>query len=133
MPLTAGRNTIEVAEGNFVVLPVLAATKIFEGSLVVIDADGYAAPASLDEDLVAVGRAEEAVDNSGGEDGDVSIRVKRGIFKWDNADVGPVTIANVMGNCYISDDSTVTATALGSSVAGKVIAVESDGVLVETK
>ena len=43
MALERGRKTPEVAEGGrFLVLPVAAGVKIYEGSLVAIGADGYA-------------------------------------------------------------------------------------------
>ena len=64
-------------------------------------------------------------------DGDITVKVARGVFVWDND--GSVTAAHVLKDCYIVDDCTVTATSTGSSKAGKVIAVSDDGVAVETR
>jgi hypothetical protein len=130
--LTEGRNTPEVMEGRTLLLPVKGATKIFDGSLVALDANGFAVPGDNVAGLTAAGRAEEYVDNSAGADGAVKVRVRRGVFKWNNDANAPVTAKDVMKNCYILDDETVTATAVDTSVAGKVIGLEDDEVLVET-
>jgi len=132
--LTAGRNTPELAEGGkSVVLPVGADAVIYEGSLVVLNA-GYAEAGTAAENLVAVGRAEEYVDNTGGEDGDKTIRVRRGVFVWNNSGTAEnkVGVTGLLKDCYIEDDNTVTSLATGSPKAGKVIEVTDDGVAVET-
>lgn len=135
MSVTAGRNTVEVANlARTMVLPVAANTKIYEGSLVVIDAAGYAKAASKAENLTAVGRAETLADNTGGTVGGAFVTVKRGVFIWDNdSATNALTIADVMKPCYIKDDCTVSKLSTGSSQAGKVIQVFDDGtVAVET-
>ena len=135
MALTEGRNTAEILEGRTLSLPVAADTTIYEGSLVVLDAEGNAAMASKTEGLTAAGRAEEYVDNKGGAAGDKVITVLRGVFKWDNASVtaSQVTKAHVLGSCYIADNCTVTSDATDSSVAGKVLGIDpAGGVIVET-
>jgi hypothetical protein len=83
--------------------------------------------------LKAAGRAEEYVANAG-LDGAATVRVRRGAFKWKNAVADAVAQANVLGDCYVVDDETVAKTdGTGArSKAGKVLAVESDGVWVET-
>lgn len=134
-PLTAGRNTPELAEGGkVIVLPVAANAVIFDGSLVALDAEGNAQAAAQAAGLTAAGRAEEYVDNTGGADGDKTVRVRRGVFVWDNTATAAnkVTAEHVLKDCYIEDDCTVTALADGSSKAGKVIAVTDDGIAVET-
>lgn len=106
-------------------------TTIYQGGLVVLDG-GYAKPGATATGLVAFGRAEETKTNSGA-DGAVTILVSFGAFKWANSAGGDaVTDANVGGLCYIVDDQTVMATATGKSAAGRVLAVESDGVYVLT-
>ncbi len=135
MALTAGRNTPELAEGGrIIVLPVAAGAVIHDGSLVVLDAEGNAAAATKSETVTAAGRAEEYVDNTGGADGDKTVKVRRGVFVWDNTATAAnkVKPEHVLKDCYIEDDCTVTALAIGSSKAGKVIAVTDDGVAVET-
>lgn len=133
--LTAGRNTPELAEGGkILILPVAAGAIIQDGSLVVLDASGNAKAAVKAEGITAAGRAEEFVDNTGGAAGDKTIKVRRGVFVWDNTTVAANKLKpeHVLKDCYILDDCTVTALATGSSKAGKVIAVTDDGVAVET-
>ncbi|WP_027364016.1 hypothetical protein [Desulfotruncus alcoholivorax] len=130
--LTKDRNTPQ-RSGEVLALDVAANAEIFAGSLVVLNATGYAAPGSTAVGLKVAGRAEEYVDNSSGADGDAIVRVKRGVFKFAN-DIGdPVAQDDLLGTCYIVDDQTVAATdgAGTRSAAGKVIAVEADGVWVE--
>jgi len=131
--LDRGRNTPEVADGRTSVLPVKAGVKIFEGSLVALGADGFAIPGAKATGLLAAGRAEEYTDNTGGVDGAVTVRVRRGVFRWSNAAAaGAIKATDLLKTCYIADDETVTITATGASAAGKVIGVDADGVLVET-
>ena len=62
--LTAPRDTNEIASGaTSIVLPVKAATTIFQGSIVAIGSDGYAIPGKKAAALKAAGRAEETVEN----------------------------------------------------------------------
>lgn len=130
--LTAARDTSEISNGaRHLILPVKGSTTIYQGALVALDASGYAVPGSKAATLTAAGRAEETVANTGA-DGEVSIRVARGVFVFDNAtDAGKLTAAHVLKPCYIADDQTVTATAEGASVAGLVIRVDDSGVAVE--
>ena len=130
--LTAARDTSEISNGaRHLILPVKGSTTIYQGALVALDASGYAVPGSKAATLTAAGRAEETVANTGA-DGEVSIRVARGVFVFDNAtDAGKLTAAHVLKPCYIADDQPVTATADGASVAGLVIRVDDSGVAVE--
>ena len=129
--LNAARDTVEIASGaTSLVLPVKGETTIFQGSIVAIGADGYAVPGSKAEGLKAAGRAEETVENKGG-DGDVTVKVTRGVFVFENSVSGAVTAADVLGPCYIEDDQTVTNAADGASVAGLVVRVDDEGVGVE--
>lgn len=114
-------------------LPVKAATKIWAGSLVVIDA-GYAAPGRTATGLIAAGIAQETVDNSAGAAGDKVIAVRRGVFKLGNSASGDLIAQADVGKAYyIVDDQTVAKTdATGArSLGGMVYQVESDGVFVE--
>lgn len=131
--LTAPRDTHEIASGaTSIVLPVKAATTIYQGSIVAIDADGYALPGKKAAGLKAAGRAEETVENTG-KDGEVTVRVTRGVFVFENSSttankIGP---ADMLGPCYIEDDQTVTKAAAGASMAGLVVRVDDEGVAVE--
>lgn len=132
--LTNDRNTPE-AKGDYTVLPVAADTKIFAGSLVAVDAAGNAVPGSNTDGLKGVGRAEEFVDNTGGAAGDVTVKIKFGVFKFDNDDTLPVTAAELLDNCYIHDDGTVrafdTTPDAPNPIAGKAMQIDSDGVWVK--
>lgn len=131
--LTSERDTPEIAGGaRSLVLPVKGATTIYQGSIVALDADGFAVPGTKAAGLTAAGRAEETVANNGA-DGELVVRVSRGVFVFDNTatQANKVTAAHVLRPCYIEDDQTVTALATDTSVAGLVIRVDDAGVAVE--
>jgi hypothetical protein len=127
--LTNVRDTSELG-GKYIALPVKGATTIYQGAIVAVDANGYAIPGKKAADLKAAGRAEETVENKGG-DGDAVIRVSRGTFVFENSTSGKITAADVLSLCYMEDDQTVTKTGTGASVAGLVIRVDDEGVAVE--
>ena len=133
MALTAGRNTVEITDGKTLILPVKANTKIFEGSIVVLDATGFAVPGKKAEGLLIAGRAEEFVDNTGpgNANGAKTVRVRRGVFKYSNDATNPITATDSLKECYIFDDETVTMLAVGTSKAGKIIRLDGDQVIVE--
>lgn len=112
--------------------PVLASAKIFPGAIVALSAAGYAKPAAVGDTKV-VGVAEALADNTGGANGAIEVRVRRGTFKFANKGGDLVTQAHVAtpALCYIDDDNTVRATAAGTIAAGRPLRVESDGVWVE--
>lgn len=128
--LTADRATA-YRDGDLVSYGVAASAKIFAGALVCVDANGYATPGAVSATLKAVGRAEEQIDNSAGANGDLSVTVRKGVFKWANA--GDVTIAHLEATVYIDDDQTVSSVSTGKSAAGTCKAVDSDGVWVEMR
>ena len=132
MPLTADRNT-QMQDAELISVPIAAAKKIFAGSLVAINATGYATPGAAAATLTYLGRAEEAVDNTAGADGALSVLVRRGkAFKFGNYASDAVTQAEMGKLCYIYDDAQVakTSSAGTRSVAGIVLGVDSDGVWV---
>lgn len=109
-------------------LPVKAATIIPAGALVVVDATGYAVPASSATGLRAAGRAARRVDNSGGANGTKRIRVDRGAFPANNATAGDaVTQADLLADVYFLDDNTYTRTSTGRSIAGKLVGFDESG------
>jgi len=129
--LAATRTTIEV-HGTLYSLPC-AAVLIYQGALVAINASGFATKGAAATTLKQFGRAEETVDNSGGNAGDKSINVKTGVFLWANSTSGDlITRAEIGSDCYIVDDQTVAKTN-GSNTrsrAGKVVFVDAAGVYV---
>lgn len=131
--LTSARDTNEIANGaKYLVLPVKGDTTIYQGSIVALDANGFAVPGTMAGGLTAAGRAEETVENKGA-DGELVVKVSRGVFVFDNTATAAnkVTAAHVLKPCYMEDDQTVTALATGASVAGLVIRVDDEGVAVE--
>lgn len=112
-----------------IVIPVAAKTTITEATMVAINASGYAVSASKTEGLTVVGCAQKYVDNTSETDGAEKASVRRGAFVWDND--GSIHETDIMKDAYVSDATTVTITAEGSSKAGKILAVEADGVTVE--
>ena len=129
MALTHDRSTPE-REGKLLVLPMAASTAIYAGALVAVNGDGYAVPGSTATGLTAAGRAEEYKTN-GTTAGTETVAVRRGVFKFANLEADPVT--KPLATCYIADDQTVAATSGTNtrSAAGKVLAIETDGVWVE--
>lgn len=132
--LTQDRNTPRT-QGENDGLPVKGATKIFAGALVATDASGYAVPAGTAGAVLVRGRAKEFVDNSTGADGDLSVRLDRGRFRWDNSAAGDAIAAADVGDlCFAVDDHTVAKT-IGAGnrlIAGRIVGVDSLGVWVET-
>ena len=127
--LTEARDTAR-REGDLIVVPVKAATKVFLGSIAVADA-GFAAPGRTAAGLKALGRASQTVDNTAGAAGALSVEIERGTFLFENSATDPLAQADLFADCYIEDDQTVAKTAAGKSRAGKLIAFDVNGVWVE--
>lgn len=124
--LTKSRVTAELASGGKTFAdPVAAATVLFQGSMVGLDASGNAvkaAPAVATMRGVAVRTA----DNADGSAGDVSVEIKRGVFQFaqtglDRTDIG--------ADVYVVDDNTVSAA--GTLIAGKLLDIDPAGAWVE--
>jgi hypothetical protein len=111
-------------------VPVKENVEIFQGSLVVSDG-GYAAPGTAATGKIALGRAEQTVDNTGGANGAKSVNVKPGCFLYANKGGDTLAISDRGALCYISDDQTVCKTGTGKSIAGTVIDVVAQGVWVQ--
>lgn len=131
--LTKERDTSEVSNmARTLFLPVKGNTVIYQGALVALDTNGFAIPGTKEPDLRAAGRAEETVFNTGA-DGEKHIKVSRGVFIWDNSSANKITETDLLTPCYIEDDQTVGKLSTGTSVAGLVIGINEDGVIVETR
>jgi len=138
--LDKGRTTARMdnqVEPNLIGVPMAAATTIYIGSLVCLNAAGYAVPASADNTLVAIGIADKvqpsafvggipgtSVVNSGAA-GALTVNVLRGVFKLENGDT--IAQVNVGQKCYAMDDQTVAkADSAGTRpVAGYIVQVDS--------
>lgn len=134
MAATAPRNTIERADKE-IVHPVAASTKVWQGTIVCLNASGFATKGAVATTLTAVGRAEETIDNSTGANGDLSIKVRRGVFYFKNYGSDPVVRADVGKDCWVYDDETVAHSDGGAarSKAGTVEDVDAGGVWVRFK
>lgn len=133
MALTKDRNTVR-RDGVQYSDPVAAATRIFGGSLVCLNAAGNAVPGSLSATLKARGVAQEHVDNRDGAAGDLRIESRRGLFPFANStSTDEITRADIGASAYIVDDQTVAKTSATStrSIAGVIRDVDSNGVWVE--
>lgn len=127
--LAAARDTKCMGTTEKIGLKLKGSTTVYKGGLVHIDA-GYLAPAATATGKLVVGRCCDTVVNSGA-DGAKSVDVEQGIFKWANGE--SIVQADVGKICYAADDAgTVYLTATGKSIAGIVIAVDSDGVWVQS-
>jgi hypothetical protein len=130
--LSADRNTVRRSGDRFS-RPVEAGAKIYAGALVCLNAAGNAVPGSVSTTLVAQGRANAQVDNTGGAAGALTVEVLPGIYRWDNSAAGDaIAQANIGANAYIVDDHTVALTSGGNtrSVAGQIVDVDANGVWV---
>lgn len=129
--LTKDRNTPR-REGGTLTIGVAAGKKIYAGSLVALDASGYATPGATATTIKGLGRAERQADNTSGQSGDVTVEVAKGVFRFANDGANPVSASQIGSSCYIVDDQSVAATdGTGTrSVAAVVFDVDSDGVWV---
>jgi len=96
-------------EGIEVEYPVATNTKIYAGSLVCVNAAGYAVPAADTSGFQFAGVAMEQTDNSGGSDGAQIVKLRRaGVFEFDAVSL---TQAMVGLDMYAKDDHTFADTA----------------------
>lgn len=131
--ITAPINTIS-RSGASVSLPVAAATALFAGGLIALNAAGDAVAASDAAGLKVIGRCAADVDNSGGSAGDATVVVERGVFRYANSGDDTLTKADVGGSAIVEDDETVGdgTTPTHNIVAGLILAVDADGVWIDT-
>lgn len=134
MALTAARETEQRYLPQERVFPVAAGVKIYQGALVVMNG-GLARPGRVSAADVAVGMALETADNTGGGDSAITVRVRRGTFRWLNGGGGDaIGLTEIGTNVYILADDQVGKTNPGGntrSVAGKVYDVDALGVWIE--
>lgn len=119
--------------GDFTAIPVAAATSIYQGTLVARDAAGNLVSAADAVGLKVIGRAEETVDNSAGVAGDLTCRVQRGTFRFQNDVTNAVDKSHIGTVCYVLDNQTVDTDGGTNNIkAGLVVDVDDDGVWVDT-
>jgi hypothetical protein len=138
MALTQNRDTPRYATGpapEVLSFPVKGSVEIFVGALVGLDASGFLVPAAATRALKIIGRAEEHISTTaiaGYTDGDSSIAVRAGTFKWKNGD--SIARADVGELCFASDDETVRKSSSSGArpPAGVIVGVDTDGVWVQS-
>ena len=122
-------------------LPVAAATKIYNGAIVMLDASGNANPAAAasgNNAFVVAGIAEETVDNSDGSAGDLSIRVKancsESAYGFNNSGSAACDASHVGKLAYASDDNTVAnaQTSTNRPLVGHIHSIDEDGLVYVT-
>lgn len=126
--LTQDRNTPQ-ALGDFRSGGVGSGQTIYAGALICRNAAGFLVKGVTATGLVGVGRAEERVHNSG-DNGDVAVRYRPGIFKYSSASgADAITITEIGKLCYVVDDQTVAKTDGGGtrSKAGIVEQIDNSG------
>lgn len=104
----------------------------FAGAIAVMNASGYAEPATTATGLTALGVFNRYQDNVGGADGDQVVEIERGYFHFANDGGDPIDLTMIGSTCYLVDDQTVAATDGTStrSPAGIVDDVDANGVWV---
>ena len=109
-------------------------TTIYSGGIVVAAADGYAQKGHTATGLVVLGMA-TADSVNGGADGAKKVTCvgsyapdgKKRLFRFKNATAGDACgQAEIGRDIYILDDNTMTKTATGRSVGGKLREIEKD-------
>lgn len=109
---------------------VAADAVIFAGGMVCLDATGYAIPAADTAGISrVVGIADADVDNTGGNDGDLTITCKKGVAKLVNNDNVQAEV-EIPDQALVEDDQTVGTSTVNSIVAGTVVELNSDGIWV---
>lgn len=123
--------------GNQLTLAMAAATRIWGGTIVCVNASGLAVPGITSTTLKAVGQAEATADNLTGAASALSVNVERdGWYRFGNSSAGDqIVLADVGADCFIVDDQTVAKTNGTStrSVAGVVRDVDTQGVWISFK
>lgn len=108
-------------------------TKAWKNGIAGIDlGSGKVVPASTRADLIVIGKFAETVDASAA-DKPVNVNLAREVWvEWYANDASSIAQTDLGALCYLKDDQSVTITATGASVAGRIWAVDSTkGVAVE--
>lgn len=128
--LTKNTGRTRVGDGKRFRDPLAAATRIFAGSMVALNATGNAIRAVPTATRVR-GVALAEADNTSGAAGAASVDIERGPFLFANDATNAVTRAHIGASVYVVDDNTVGSLATGTIVAGKCLDVTPEGVVVE--
>jgi hypothetical protein len=88
--------------------PVKAGIKLIKGAMYGVDANGYAVHAESGTASKARGEVMYTVDNTDGDDGDVKVRGRAGVFKLFGLSGSAPTRADMYAQVYFQDDQTVS-------------------------
>lgn len=122
--LTNDRNTVYRNGDEF---EFEAASAIFAGAMVCLDASGKAVPASITASLTSVVGVAQRRAKKG-----EKVLVRRGVFAFDGKGSDDPGLAQVGTVCYATDDHTVQKTTEANApVAGVVRDVTEEGIWVE--
>jgi hypothetical protein len=131
--LSADRNTPE-RSGDVRDIPVAANVVCFAGAMAAVNAAGNAVPVTTATGLKGAGRVERRVDNTGGAAGAERVRIRTGIFRYNNStSTDALTQADIGADVYGVDDQTVAKTSASNtrSVVGKLFDVDDQGAWVK--
>ena len=126
--IPASTVSVDTAErpGKSKAYPLAAATLIPAGVLVAINAAGNAVNASDAAAIKVVGLSQETKDNSAGAAGDLSITVKKGVFKFTNSADNAITAAMVGALAFVESNVAVANTSTNLIVAGRILEIDPD-------
>ncbi|MBI2388648.1 MAG: hypothetical protein HYV09_03440 [Deltaproteobacteria bacterium] len=116
---------------NLLHQPMKEKTKIWLGAIAVLDG-GYVTPGRTGTGLVAIGIAEETIDNTTGADGAIFAPIRQGTFLFYNSGgTDAITQADVGKDAFIVDDQTVAKTddTGKRSRAGRIVQIEPTGMV----
>ncbi len=126
MALTMNREVDRYVDQELRSVPLAAGVHVFKGAFVEWNAAGFGR--GVAGDGVFAGVAYEEMDNSGGDDGDRSVRVYTlGDF---DLPLAGATQADVGRAVYAGDDATLTFTAQDATYVGRVVGLTGSGRIV---
>ncbi len=118
MALSKDRAT-PYTDGVEIAIPVYRNVKIYAGSLVCVGSHGFAIPGADASGNVLMGVALEQADNTGGNDGDIKVRVRRkGVFEFAATSITQAMVGDLM---YVVDDQTFDETSPGNNVVAGIL------------
>ena len=128
--LTSDRDT-PIRSGDAISVDVAAANKIYFGAMVALDTSGNAVPASADNTLRVIGRAESQQDNSSGIAGALTVEIGTGVFRFINNGT-TISLDDIGKTAYVVDDQSVDLLDNSGArpAAGRIYDVDSTGVWV---
>lgn len=125
MALTANREVQRYVDQELRGYAVAAGANVFKGAFIGLSG-GYARGLVASDPFVGI--AYEAMDNTGGAAGVKSVRAyTQGDFRLALAGAA---ITDLGASVYASDDETLTLTASGNSLVGKIVGFEAAGVVI---